>query len=162
MEEHCAERVLSTGRRTVDPHAADVVERVFGGDRLVPQNAVRETRVSEVLPRDIMKRLGPIRRTHPVDLHDDEANLRLRLHPGLRSKCLGDERILRARVDVLDDRILLVRIEIHGPDDDAPDISLPVAALRRKNLWWAPAGREQRARISTFHVHEYFQVTRPA
>ena len=52
---------------------------------------------------------------------------------------LGDERALRAGVDLLDDRVLLGRIEVLGPADDAPDVRLAVAALGDEDLGRLPA-----------------------
>ena len=49
--------------------------RVLRRDRLVPQDAIGEAGVAEVLPRDVVERLRAIRRAHAVDLHDDEAEL---------------------------------------------------------------------------------------
>ena len=75
MEEQPAERVLSAGRRAVDADARDVVVRILRRDRLVPEDAIREAGVAEVLPRDVVERLRSVRRPHAVDLDDDEAEL---------------------------------------------------------------------------------------
>ena len=45
----------------------------------MPQDAIGETGVADVLPRHVVKRLRAVRRPHAVDLHDDEAELGLRL-----------------------------------------------------------------------------------
>ena len=65
--------------------------------------------VAQVLPADVVKCLGTIRRAHAVDLDDDEAQLRQRLGAVERRELLRDKRVLWAGIDVLDDRILLGR-----------------------------------------------------
>ena len=75
MEQHAGGRILAAGRRAVDPHPAQVVLRVFLGDGLMPENAVGETGVLEVVPADVVKRLGAIGRPHAVHLHDDETQV---------------------------------------------------------------------------------------
>src|SRR5205814_745475 len=76
VEEQGPQRVLAAGRAAVDADARQVEVRVFRGRRLQPQDTVGETRVAEVLPADVVKRLRPVRRAHAVDLHGDEAQLR--------------------------------------------------------------------------------------
>ncbi len=98
MEQHAGRRVLAARRRAVDPHPAEVVPRVLLGDGLVPEDAVREAGVLDVVPADVVKRLGPVGRPHAVDLDHDETRgpsaTRNRLH---RAEGLGDERALRDR-----------------------------------------------------------------
>src|SRR5438067_2368406 len=53
MEEQGAGRVLPARRAAVAADASDVVEQILLGDRLMPQDAVREAGVLEVLPADI-------------------------------------------------------------------------------------------------------------
>ena len=89
---------------------------ILRGNRLVPQDAIREPSVAQVLPRDVMERFGAIRRAHAVDLHDDKAELGLRHHRVERGERLRHERPLRAGIDALDDRVLLRRIEVRRPD----------------------------------------------
>ena len=65
----------------------------------------------------------------------------MRLHA--RSSALnafGTNESVRAGVDVLDDRILLRRIEVRRPDDDAVDVGLAVAPLGDEDLRRPPAG----------------------
>ena len=84
MEQHAGRRVLAAGRGAVDPDAAEVVPGVLPGDGLVPEDAVGEAGVLEVVPADVVKRLGPVGRPHAVDLHDDEAQVGQRREPAER------------------------------------------------------------------------------
>ena len=108
-EEQAAERVLAAGRRAVEPDARDVVGRILRRHRLVPEDAIGEAGVLDVLPRDVVEGLRAVARPHAVDLHDDEPDFGLRLHLVERGERLRHERALRPGVDVLDDRILLRR-----------------------------------------------------
>ena len=78
MEQHGARGVLPAGGVAVDADAADVVIRILLRHGLVPQDAVREAGVLEVLPAHVVKRLGAVGRAHAVHLHDDEAQVRQR------------------------------------------------------------------------------------
>ena len=42
---------------------------------LVPEDAVGEAGVLEVVPADVVERLGAVGRPHAVHLHDDEAQV---------------------------------------------------------------------------------------
>src|SRR5439155_21620417 len=138
MEEEAAERILSARRSAVDPDARDVVERIFRRDRLVPEDAIGEAGVAEILPGDVVECLRSIRRAHAVNLHDDEPELGLRLHLVVGEERLRHERALRPRVDVLDDGILLRRVETAWPDDDAPDAGRAIASYGDEHLQRLP------------------------
>ena len=79
-----------------------------------------------------------------------------------RAEGLGDERALRAGVDVLDHRILLGGIEIHGPDDGAPDVGLAVAALGDEDFGKLEAGGEQGGGVALVEIHHHLLVVRAA
>ena len=115
----------------------------LGGDRLVPEDPIRETGVLDVLPRDVVESLRAIARAHAVDLHDDEADLGKRLHLVERCERLRDERAVRPGVDVLDDRILPARIEIRWTVDHAVDVGDAVASLGGEGFRRLPAGARQ-------------------
>ena len=87
MEQHAAQRVLPAGRGAVDADARDVVPRIFRRDRLVPEDAIGEAGVAQILPRDIVECLRAIAGAHAVDLDDDEA--RVRPAPALRGTALN-------------------------------------------------------------------------
>ena len=107
-----------------------------------------------------MKGLGAVRRPHPVDLDDDEAELCLCLHAGERAERSRDKGPLRAGVDVLDHRVLLVRIEVRRTDDDPPDVGFPIAALRHEHLGWLPPGGQERRSVRLLEVHDHLPITR--
>ena len=92
-----------------------------------------------------MELLRSPRRPHPVDLDDDEAELgeRLRIAARRRERAAADAAGLRPGIDVVDDRILLRRIERGRLVHQAVEIGHAVARLhgdRRRRL---PAGGQQ-------------------
>ena len=80
VKQQAAQCVLAAGRSAVDADARDVVVGVFRCNRLVPENAIGETGIAEVLPGHVVKRLRAVRRAHAVDLDHDEAEFGQRLH----------------------------------------------------------------------------------
>ena len=99
MKKHAPGCVLATRRDPVDAHPAQVVIGILRRGRLVPEDSIGEPGVLEVVPADVVKGLGAICRSHAVDLHDDEAEVRQRSVLVERAERLGNERALRARVD---------------------------------------------------------------
>src|SRR5688572_24887901 len=65
MEEQGAERVLAARRTAVDTDAGDVVGGILLRRRLVPEDAIGEAGVSEVLPGDVMECLRAVAGAHP-------------------------------------------------------------------------------------------------
>ena len=139
MKQHRAGRVLAAGGTAVNADARNVVVRIFFRDRLMPQNAIGKTGICQVVPANIVKRLRAIGRAHAVHLHDDETQI-VERSPAVRgTKRLGNVRIVRARVDVLDDRVLFVRVEVRWPTDNAPNIGRAVAPLGDKHFGRLPS-----------------------
>jgi len=139
VEEHGPCCVLAACGPAVDPHAAQVVVRVPAGRCLVPQDTVRQARVPQVLPAHVMEGLGSVGRAHAVHLDHDEAQVR-QVGEGPRGpEGLGYVRVVRTRVDGLDHRDLLVRIQAGRPAKDAPDVRLAVPGLGHKDLRGLPA-----------------------
>ena len=60
VKEKGASRALSAGGAPVDANAADVVPWVFPRIGLMPENAIGESGVLQVLPANVMKRLGAV------------------------------------------------------------------------------------------------------
>src|SRR5262249_25592778 len=123
VEQQRAGRVLPTGRAAGDADAADVVVWVLSCDGRVPEDAVGEARVTEVVPAHVVERLGAALRPHAVHLHDDETE------PGEVDEAGGGaERVplreiaLRSGINLFDDRVLLVRVKVARPGDVAPDV----------------------------------------
>ena len=56
MKQHRARSVLSAGGSSKYPDARNVHVRIFGGSRLDPGDAIRQTRIREIVPADIVKR----------------------------------------------------------------------------------------------------------
>ena len=82
-----------------------------------------------------MKYLRAVCRAHAVHLHHDEAVVRHTLLLVGRVKILGRKRILRAGIDVLDDRVLLARTKILWQPDGAVNIRPAVAPPGHEWLW---------------------------
>src|SRR5215213_9333167 len=57
MKQQTAHGILSAGRRAVKTYASRIIPGILGGDSLVPDNAIGETGVTEILPCNIMKGL---------------------------------------------------------------------------------------------------------
>src|SRR5438105_836704 len=72
VEEQRPGGTLPASRVTVDARAAGVVITVRRRGRLVPEDAIREAGIFEVVPADIVKRFGTIGGAHAVNLHDDK------------------------------------------------------------------------------------------
>src|SRR5262249_45726305 len=94
----------------------------------------------------------PMGRSHAVALHDDEAKFRERHHGSIRSEGLGRERAMRAGIDVLDHRVLFVRIKVLWTAYDAPDVGFAVAAFGDEDFRRAPAGGFQRGDVGLFDL----------
>ena len=91
------------------------------------------------MPTDIVKGFGPVRRSHAVDLHDDETEVGQRLIPTAAAESLRHKRTMRPRVNIFDDRVLLFRIEIARSANDAPDIGFAITAFRNERFGGLPA-----------------------
>src|SRR6185312_8854762 len=132
MEEQRKEGILTSRGTAVDADVCDVVPGEFCCRGLMPKDAVRKSCVGDILPCNVVERLGAIKGSHAVDLHDDEAHVCHGLHAddliSARLKAegperLGDKRTVWAGIDVLDHRVFLVRIEVPRLDDQSPDVS---------------------------------------
>ncbi len=134
MKEQRTERTLSTGGRPEDTYTRDVVVGILRCNGLVPQNAIRKACVCEVLEGHIVEGLGAVAGAHAIDMHHDEAQLGERLVRSDSAEGLRHERALRPGVDVLNHRILHLRIKVQWPSDRAPDVGLAIASLRNKDL----------------------------
>ena len=113
----------------------------------MPEDAVGEAGVFDVVPAHVVKRLGSIRRPHAVDLDHDETQVGERGEPVGGAEGLGDERALRPRIDLLDDRVLVRWIKVFGPADNAPDVRLAIAPLGDEDLGRLPAAGLERGRV---------------
>ncbi len=71
---------------------------------------------------------------------------------------LGHEGPLRAGVDLLDHRVLLVGSEIRGPEDHAVDVGLAVASLGHEPLGGLPARRQQGSPIGSLELADQASV----
>ena len=124
----------------------------------MPEDPVGKAGVLEVVPADVVERLGSIGRPHAVHLHDDEAQVGQRSESPRGAEGLGDVRALGAGVDALDDRIFLRGVEIPGPADDAPDVGLAVAALGDEDLGRPPAAGLERRDIRLLELADELAV----
>src|SRR5262245_41214063 len=72
MKQDTASRVLAAGRDAINSHAVDIVTGIFLGGGSVPEDAVREASVFQVMPADVVKGFGAIGGSHAINLNDDE------------------------------------------------------------------------------------------
>ena len=115
-------------------HAGDLI-----GNRVVTAHRA-VVRVGE--------RLRSIRRAGAVDADDDEAEFGERLLVAARrgERARADAARLRPGIRVVDDRILLVRIEVRRPEEHAVDVRLAVGGRHLDLHRRLPAGRERASR----------------
>ena len=134
--------VLPAGRATEDAHPAQVHGGFDLRELAQPADAVRKTGVAQVPPSLLVELLAAIPRAASVDLHDVETiERRLPVVVVPEAEGTRHERVLRPRVDMLEHRILLLRVERVGPVHDAPDVELAVAVLGAEADGFLPAGR---------------------
>src|SRR6185436_17204488 len=90
----------------------------------------------------VVERLGSPRRAHPVDLDDHESKLgqRLRITTCRREAAATDASCLRARIDVIDDRVFPAPIQTSGDVHQSVEIRLAIARLYGDGQRWFPAG----------------------
>ena len=154
MPEDGGHGVLPTGGAAVDAHAVDVHIGILSGGSLDPGDAVGQSGILQVLVAHLLELAGAERGGHGVELHHDEAQLGQLGHaPVPGAERLGHVLVAGAAVDVLDDGVLLLRVEVRGAQDDAPHVGDAVAAWGHEHLRGRPAlgleardvGRLQRA-----------------
>ena len=117
----------------VDAGRVDVDPRIALRELLHPGDLIGQRVVAHVAVVGLVERLRSPRRAHAVDLDDDEAELgeRLRVAARRREAAAADAAGLRPGIDVVDDRILLRRIEVRRHVHQAVEIGLAVARLDR-------------------------------
>ena len=122
----------------------------FCGRRLDPENAVGKAGVPRFFQQTSWNALERLAVPMPSICTTMKPKLGQRLIPLPAAERLGHERALRPGVDRLDDRILLARVEIARPADDAPDVGLAVAALGDEHLERLPARSRSAPTMSAF------------
>ena len=75
MIEQSSGRTLPAGRTAENPDTAEVHVGIFLRGLFDPENTIGETGIADVLPAHIVEGLTAVRRTHAVDLHQNESQL---------------------------------------------------------------------------------------
>ena len=90
------------------------IHGIARGQLLHPGHLIGQRVVAHVAVIGLVELLRSPRRAHPVDFDDDEAEFgeRLRIAARRRERAAADAAGLRAGIDVIDDRVLLRRIEL--------------------------------------------------
>ena len=132
-------------RSMIDP-------RVSGGELLHAGDLIGQRVVAHVAVIRLVECLRAPRCAHPVDLDDHEAEFgeRLRVAARRRERARADAAGLRTRINVIDDRILLRRIEGRRLVEQAVEIGDAVARLDRDRLRRFPAARRASLEMSAF------------
>ena len=138
-------RVLSAGGASVNADAGNIHVRIPLGGRLHPKNSVRQAGVLQVLPANVVKGFGSIRRSHAVDARHDEAQLGHRLRRPKGAKGFGRVRSVRAGVNMLNNGIALAFPEVGGTIDHSVNVRFAVAPFGGKWFRRSPAGVFQSA-----------------
>src|SRR5690606_10675285 len=68
---------------------------------------------------------------------------------------------MRSGINILDDGILFMRIEVRWPDNNPPDVCLPITSFSRKYLRCFPTCSQQVAVICTLQLHDNFSFPVP-
>ncbi len=150
MFEQGSGRTLPAGRTPENSDAAEVHVGVFLRGLFDPENAIWETSVADVLPAHVVEGLAAVRRAHAVDLHHDESQLGPALGAVTGRKTLRHEGTVGTGVDLLNDRILLVRVEGRGAVNHPVDVGLAVATLGHETLRPLPDGGLEFAGVGVF------------
>ena len=132
----------------VDADAVDVDEAVPRGERLDRGLLVDEAVVAEVEVAEGVVRLRPLRAAAAMaDLDDDEPELR-ELHVACCTRePVRHALLLRAGVDVGDDRVLLLRVEVERLPHVAVEVGDAVGGLDGERLGQLPAGLFERGQV---------------
>src|SRR5688572_23533579 len=99
MKDHRAGRVLPARAAAEDSDAIEVVIGIFCRGGLVPEDAIGETSITEVMPADVVKGLGTKSGSHGIHLHDDEAQIGEVGRAALGAKSLGNVSALGTVID---------------------------------------------------------------
>ncbi len=75
VTEHRVRRRKATSGEAVDADFADVDPAVLGGQLPDRRDVIGESVVAHVAVVGVVKRLGPLRRAHMIELYDDESEL---------------------------------------------------------------------------------------
>jgi len=129
----------------VDPCAVYINPRIELGKLLHSGHLIGQRVVAHVAVISVVKFLAAPRRTHAVNLHNDEPQVRrapARRRAPLRN-CASHASRLRTGIDVIDDRVFLIRIEIRGLEHEAVKIRDAVTRFHGEHLRRLPADSEQ-------------------
>src|ERR1051325_10315770 len=88
MKDYRPRGVLSSRGSAHHTDASDVVPRIFGSHRLMPQDAICEPGVLEVFPANIVKSLRTIGGAHAVHLDNHKPKVGQRRGPPHAAKAL--------------------------------------------------------------------------
>ena len=139
----------------VDADAVDVDPGVPAGEGLDGRLLIDEAVVAEVEVAEAVIGFAALGAAAAVaDLDDDEAELRQLLISRPRGEGVAHPFLLRAGVDVDDDRILLGRVEIERPPHVAVEIGHAVAGFDVETLRQFPAGLLEPRRVGLLQRHD--------
>ena len=142
IEEHRGGGGIAPARMAPDAGAIQVDPRILRRQRLHPRDLVGQGVVDHVAVVRVLEGLAAPGRAHAVDGDDYKAEFRQRLVVDLRAGegARAHRAGLRAGIDVVDDRVLLVRIEVGRLPQHPVQVGLTIACLDRELLRRAPAG----------------------
>ena len=145
MQQYGCGTLLSACRTAIDCHIISIHIRILLGSSLDPEVTVWESGILQILVANLLKLLAAIGSSHRIELDNDETEFGKRSGvPVIWHETLRSIGIARTRIDILDNRIFLVRIEIGRALDDAPHIGLAITPLSHKYLRSYPSVLLQR------------------
>ena len=130
IPQHRVGRREAAARMPEDPDAIEIDELVLRGELLDGRDVIGQPIIAEVAVVVVVKCLRAERRAEVIELDDDEPELGQR--EGLAAVLelpLANAADLRAGIDVVDDRILLRRVEPWRQIDQSIEIRHAVARL---------------------------------
>src|SRR5206468_13113881 len=131
-----------------DPDTIEVDELVLRRELLDRRDVIGKAVIAEVAVIIVVERLRAERRAEVIELDHDESELgEGELLTAVLELPLTHAADLRSRVDVVDDRILLRRVELRRQVDDAIQIGNAVARLHIEYLRRLPTCALQSADI---------------
>ena len=149
------ECVLPARRGSINPDPSQIHRRNLLSNRFHPKNPIREPSIHDVLVANVVKRLAPITRPHPVDANHDEPKLR-HLHPTrVGMEVLRNVATMRTRINVLDHRIALRRIKVGRQINMTPNVRLSVSPLCAKHARYLEARLCQFRSIGNFQINHF-------
>src|SRR5437660_2139346 len=145
ITEHGICRSVASAGMAIDSGMVEIDPGIALGQLGHACNLVGKRVIAHIAVVNIVIFLGTPGISHTVDLDDNETQLRQRLRVAARrgKRPASNASLLRPRIDVVDDRILLVGIKVRRTKHQPIEIGYAVAALHAEGDGRLPSGGQQ-------------------